>query len=176
MITLSASVGSLILVKVPGNVKEDVNLLSFDVHHTATGSSQTLFMSGKQIVAAVRFQNNGDVQEQPFGKVLLEQGGKVLATYEVNNTTPLGNVLPDSIRKFIIPLDKVGVFGKYTLVGNFGYGSSGQLLSGKTTFYVVPVAAILLILLILIALVFFIFVFPRLVRRYNQRIIRRARR
>lgn len=175
-VTLSANVASLILVRVPGKFKEQVQLLSLDVQQGAQGSQSVLFTSSKNLIASVRFQNTGDVQEQPFGKVLLQSGGHTLATYEVNNATPPGNVLPGGIRKFTVPLNKVGFIGKYTVVGNFGYGSDGQLLSGQTTFYVIPVAAIGVVLAIILLIILGIFVLPRFIRQYNQRIIQQARR
>lgn len=175
-VTLSASVASLILVRVPGPVKENMQLLSLDARSGVNAGASVVFTSGKGLVAAARFQNTGDVQEQPFGKLLLKQGSKVLATYEINNVTPRGNVLPGSIRKFTVGLTKVGFFGKYTLVGNFGYGTSGQLLSGQTTFYVVPVTAIAGVVILALLIIFFIFVFPKMLRRYNQRVIRKATR
>lgn len=175
-VTLSASVGSLILVKVPGTFKEDLHLLSVDVRNGAQNSPQVVFLSGTGLVGAFRFQNSGDVQEQPFGKVLLKQGDKQLAEYELNNTTPRGNVLPDSVRKFTVNLDKVGFFGQYTLIGNFGYGSSGQLVSGETTFYVIPVTLIVGALVVLAVVLFLIFGLPRAIRGYNERVIRRASR
>lgn len=175
-VTLTASIGSLILVKVPGDVKEDLKLVSMDVRTGADDSPRVVFTGNSGLVAAVRIQNLGDVQEQPFGKVLLKQGDNQLAAYELNNTTPRGNVLPDSIRKFTIDLDKVGVFGQYTLVGNFGYGSNGQLLSGQTTFYVIPVALIVAAVIVLLLIVFAIFGLPRLVKAYNRRVIRNASR
>src|SRR5205085_985778 len=136
-VTLSASVGSLVLVTVPGDIHEQVTVASLDarkaVEANQVDSPRTIFTDNKNINAVVRFQNNGDVQEQPFGKVMLKNWrGKILATYEVNNGTPRGNVLPDSIRKFSVPLNKLGGFGKYSLVGNFGYGNSGQLITATT--------------------------------------------
>lgn len=175
-VTLSASVGSLILVKVPGDFKEDLKLLSMDVRTSPEESPRVVFTGSSGLVAAIRFQNQGDVQEQPFGKVLLKQGDKQLASFEINNTTPRGNVLPDSTRKFTINLDKVGFFGQYTLVGNFGYGSNGQLLSGQTTFYVIPVALIIAVVALLLVILFAIFGLPRMVKAYNRRVIRKASR
>lgn len=175
-VTLSASVGSLILVKVPGEVKEDLKLLSMDVRTSPDESPRVVFTSNSGLVAAVRFQNQGDVQEQPFGKLLLKQGDKQLASYEINNDTPRGNVLPDSTRKFTINLDKVGMFGQYTIVGNFGYGSNGQLLTGQTTFYVIPVGLIIAAIVVLLLIAFAIFGLPRLVKAYNRRVIRKASR
>jgi len=175
-VTLSASVGSLILVKVPGNFKEDLNLLSMDVRTSIDSPAQVVFTSGNGLIAVMRFQNQGDVQEQPFGKLLLKQGDKQLAAYEINNTTPRGNVLPDSIRKFSVNLDKVGWVGQYTIVGNFGYGTSGQLVSGQKTFYVIPLTFILLAILALALVAFMIFGFPRIMKRYNESVVRRASR
>ncbi len=175
-VSLSASVGSLILVKVPGNYKEDLKLASLDVRTSPEDSPKVVFTSGDNLVAAVRFQNDGDVQEQPFGKVVLKQGSTELASYEINNTTPRGNVLPNSIRKFTVNLTKVGAFGQYTIMGNFGYGSSGQLLSGQTTFYVIPLGLIIVVVIILLLIVFAIFGLPRLIRAYNQRVIQGASR
>jgi hypothetical protein len=175
-VTLSASVGSLILVKVPGAYKEDLQLLSFDATAGNTASPQVVFFSPDDITIMARFENKGDVQEQPFGKILLKQGSSQLASYEINNTSPPGNVLPGSIRRFTVKLTKVGIFGQYTIVGNFGYGANGQLLSGQTTFYVIPLAAIIIVLLVIALIVFGIFGLPRLINRYNERVIRRASR
>ena len=175
-VTLSASIGSLILVKVPGSFTEDLRLLSIDARTSADDNPQVLFFGNSKVVATVRFQNRGDVQEQPFGKIQLKQGSKQLALYEVNDTTPRGNVLPDSIRKFTVNLDKVGAFGQYTIVGNFGYGANGQLLTGQTTFYVIPLTAIIVGLVVLALALFGIFGLPRVIRRYNESVIRRASR
>jgi hypothetical protein len=173
-VTLSASVGSLVLVSVPGDIKNDLRLVSLDVRRGS--SAQVLFTSNKDLKAAVRFENRGNIQEQPFGKLILKKGDKVLQTVEINNTDPRGNVLPDSIRRFEVDLNKVGSFGKYTIQGNFGFGTSGQLLSGETTFYVVPLALIILGVVLLLVVLFLIFGAPRLIRRYNRNVVRKASR
>ncbi|HVS58181.1 MAG TPA: DUF916 domain-containing protein [Candidatus Saccharimonadales bacterium] len=183
-VSLAASVGSLILVTVPGDIKENMTIASFDARTITTDKngqvherSSTIFTSPKNINAVVRFNNQGNVQEQPFGKVELKnRSGKVLATYEINNTTPRGNVLPSSIRKFAVPLTKVGSFGKYTLVGNFGFGSKGQLLTAKTSFYVIPLGLIIGLIVLVILIVLAIIYLPRFVRGYNRRVLRRAGR
>ncbi len=174
-VTLAGSVGTLILVKVPGNIKDQMSIASFDIRKDKHSSS--LYTSSKGLNAVVRFQNEGNIQEQPFGKVLLrDRGGKVLATYEVNNSNPRGNVLPDSIRQFSLPLDKVGSFGQFKVEGNFGYGNGGQLLSASTTFYVIPTALIEIFIGIVLLIAFLIFGLPRLLKGYNERVIAQARR
>jgi hypothetical protein len=175
-VSLAGSVGSLILVKVPGDIKEQVSIASFDVRKNDHASS--FYTNSKDLAATVRFQNLGNVQEAPFGKVLLKnRSGKILATYELNSNVPPANVLPDSIRKFPIPLNKkVGGMGQYKLEGNFGYGASGQLLSASTTFYVIPASVIIIFAAAVALLLFLVFGLPRLVRAYNRSVIRRANR
>jgi hypothetical protein len=173
-VSLSGSVASLILVSVPGNVNENLQIASFSATHgTHSGS---FFTNNKNLSATVRFRNAGNVQEQPFGKILLKKGDKTLNSYEINNSDPRGNVLPDSIRRFDVPLKGVGSFGKYTLVGNFGYSSKGQLVSASTSFYVVPLALVIVAIVIILLLLALLVGGPRAIKRYNQRVLRRAGR
>ena len=164
------------MVKVPGDIKEQLSIASFDAR--VNDRPSTFFLRNKDIDAVVRFQNQGNIQEQPFGKILLKNhSGKVLGAYEVNGVAPPGNVLPDSIRKFSIPLgNKVGSFGQYKLEGNFGYGTSGQLLSASTTFYVIPMWMIIAFIAVVLLLAFLVFVLPKMIKAYNQRVVRRAGR
>ncbi len=174
-VNLSASVGTLVLLRMEGDVKEEMSLESFDVRKGGGGAS-AFFSNNKDLNAVVRFKNSGNVQLEPFGSVRLKRFGKVVTSYEINNEELRGNVLPESIRRFDTKLDKVGSWGKYTLEGNFGYGSTGQLLTGVTTFYVIPLFMILIGAGILLVLLFLIFVLPRMIRSYNRRVIRRANR
>ena len=180
-VTLSASVGSLVLLTVPGNITEQVSVASLDVRKTVPANRvdapRTIFTNNKQLNAVIRFQNGGDIQEQPFGKLALKNWrGKNLATYEINSGTPRGNVLPDSIRKFNTPLSKVGSFGKYTIEGNFGYGNSGQLITASTTFYVIPIALMIALGVLILLIVFLIVGLPRIIKRYNKRVVAKSRR
>jgi hypothetical protein len=166
-VALSGSVASLVLVRVPGDVLEKMSLVSFDARKD--GESKVLFTSAKGIEATIRFRNEGNVQEQPFGKVILKKGNTTLATYEVNAGDQPGNVLPDSVRKFSVPLNKVGSFGKYTIEGNFGYGSAGQLLSAKSSFYVVPLWLVgVVVVLVLAAVAAFVALKRKMTRRGSR--------
>lgn len=174
-VSLAGSVGSLIIAKVTGDIKDQLSIASFNA--SQQDHVRTVFTSSKNIDAIVRFENTGNVQEQPYGKILLKnRSGKVLSQTEVNNLNPPSNVLPDSIRKFTVPIKNMGGFGKYKLEGNFGYGSGGQLLSASTTFYVVPIGMIYGTIFAVLLLLFLIFGLPRLVRRYNQNVVRKAGR
>lgn len=173
-LNLSASVATLVLLKVNGNIVEKMNMASFDVRRNNIPS--IFFTTGKGLVSVSRFQNTGNIQLEPFGKVELKRFGKVIGSYEVNNESPRGNVLPDSVRRFDTALSKLGTFGKYEVYGNFGYGSTGQLLTANTTFYVIPLAYILGGIAFVLLLIILIFVLPRMIRAYNRRVLRRATR
>jgi len=175
-VNLSASVASLVLITVPGNLVQQLSIAGFGVNQGTDTAAQHIFFSNKNLQAFVRLQNSGNIQEQPFGKILLKHGSTTTGTYTINNTTPAGNVLPDSTRRFTVKLDKVGHFGKYKVVGNFGYGNKGQLLTAQSTFYVIPLAIIILVLVVLLIILFLIFGLPRLIRNYNRGVVRRANR
>jgi hypothetical protein len=152
---VSTNVGSLVLLKVNGDIKQKMTLASMDVRQKDKAGS--FFKTPDGIKAVIRFKNEGNVQEQPFGKVQLTKSGKVIQEIEVNNTEPRGNVLPDSIRKFEVDLNKVGKFGKYTVKGNFGYGN-GELISSTTSFWVVPTTYMIgaAVALLIIGLIIFL--------------------
>ncbi|PID99645.1 hypothetical protein CSA80_00040 [Candidatus Saccharibacteria bacterium] len=176
-VTLSASVASIILVRVSGDIVENVTLESLDVRSgDAMENPNSFFTSHKNLYVTARFKNAGTSHEQPFGKVVVKKGDKVIQTTEINNTEPKGNVLPDSVRRFNVKLDKIGSWGKYTVEGNFGYGKSGQLITGKTSFFVLPlpliVGAIALVAVVIAAIVWV----PRAIKRYNANVLRKAGR
>jgi hypothetical protein len=180
-VALSGSVASLFLVTVPGQIHEQLSIASFDVRKLITkpytfSGPGWLFENNKKLFAVVRFDNNGDLQEQPFGKIILEKGKTVINSTQINASVPLGSVLPGSIRQFYEPLTGLGSFGKYTILGNFGYGSDGQLLSDNYSFYVVPLILFEIAGAVIFVLLFLIFILPRLLRAYNRRVLRRSRR
>lgn len=176
-ITVSASVGSIILVNVPGDIKEDTVIESFDVRQGEDATSgSSLFTKNGNLYSVIRFNNRGNTHEQPFGKIRVLKGDKVIQETEINNTDPRGNVLPDSIRRFNVKLNKVGSFGKYTVEGNFGYGANGQLLSAKTSFWVIPFTLIIGILAVIALLLLAAFTVPKAIKRYNRNVLRKAGR
>lgn len=170
-VNLTASVGTLFLITVPGNLTQKLTLASFTA--TKNGKSGTLFNSGP-ITLETRLNNVGNIHVQPFGKIIVKNTfGKVVYTTELNNTDPRGNILPNSIRKFENPIGLKHLFGRYTAEGTLAYGDNGNLITVKKTFYVIPY---ILIIVILLVLIFLIFVLPRLIRAYNRRVITRANR
>ncbi len=173
-VNISASVAGLILITVPGpGMHESLALSSFNVG--TNGKSQRLFYTNKGIDALVRFDNNGNVQIPPYGKIIVQDmSGKTIETKTVNGSNPPGNVLPESYRTFSVPLSNIGAIGKYTATGNFGYGNNGKLISASVTFYVIEPWIIILAIVIIALIITGAFLMPRIFRAWYKRSIRKA--
>ncbi len=169
-VSLNASVGTIFLIRVPGQITERMQVESFQIANKE-GNPGSLFDSGP-VSVITRFKNLGNVHLQPFGKITVKNfSGKVIQEMEINNTQPRGSVLPNSIRKFNQEVKEKKLFGRYTVEGSFGYGEGGELILAKKTFYVIPFKMIAAALL---GIAFIIFILPRLIRAYNRSIIQRA--
>lgn len=171
-VSLSASLGSLVLVRVNGAAKEAMEIEEFTA--TKGGKSQSIFES-TPINFTERIKNTGNLHQQPSGQVsITDMFGKKVAAVNVN--LPPRNVLPASIRKFEQPLDSsvIGnkkLFGRYTAELKLTYGTNKQTINETITFWVIPYK---LIGIVLVALIGGFFLFRFLIRRYNQRIIGKA--
>lgn len=176
-ISLTASVGTLLLVTVPGDVKEQIGVSSINVSRDAKDAkASSFFTNGKNLKTTIRFKNSGNVQQAPFGKVSLKKSGKEIANYEINKTEPKGTILPDSIRRFEVKMgDSAQSFGKYTVEGYFGYGDKGQLITASTTFYVVPLVYLVLAGIVITLIVLLGFIVPRMLKEHDRRLIKRMR-
>ena len=173
-VSLSASIGVLMLITVTGNIQEGLSVKEFSVNNG--GSAGTFFQSGP-VNFVERLENTGNVHLKPVGQVsITDMFGKKFAAVNVN--LPPANILPHSTRKFTQPLDKAVIgnkrlFGRYTATLKVDYGDSKKTLTSTTVFWVVPYKLIGGIILTLIV-GFFLIRF--LISRYNQRILSRSQK
>lgn len=171
-VSLSASLGSLIFIRVSGQAQEGLKAEEFYVANG--GKAGTLFESAP-LQFVERLKNTGNTHLQPAGQVTItDMFGQKVATLNVN--LPPKNVLPQSIRKFEQPLDSsvIGnkvLFGKYTADLKLTYGDSRQELTTSTTFWVIPYR---LIGLGVVGIIGAFFLLRFLIKRYNRRIIRKS--
>lgn len=172
-VSLSASLGTLVLLRVNGDAKEAMSVAQFSA--TKNGESNWLFES-PPITFVSRIKNDGSTHEQPVGQIAIkDMFGNAVANVNVNLNQ--SNVLPASIRRFESPLDSsvIGnriLFGRYTADLKMTYGSKGQTLTASTSFWVIPYRMIAFSLVLLVIL----FVVLRIaLRRYNERLIERTR-
>lgn len=149
-VNLSASVASLILLTVPGPVTEQLNLTDFTIQQG--GKSGTDFRTPNDLKVSFRFENKGNIQIGPFGKISVRQGDKVVYDVDFNNKNPRDVVLPDGARRWEIPLKNIKDFGYYTVNATFTYGSKNQSIDVEKSFWIIPTAYIIAAIVTLLVL------------------------
>lgn len=172
-VSLSASIGSLLLLRINGEVEENVSIKEFYATQNK-GSARSIF-EVSPIDFVVRLQNDGNIHETPSGQIAITDmfGNKIAA---VNVNLDLSNILPDSIRKFEQSLDKsvIGnkvLFGKYRADLKIIYGADKQELTQTIEFWVMPYTMIAIIAFGLVAA----FIALRTaIKRYNKHIVDKA--
>lgn len=161
-VAVGAKVGSLILLRVSGDIKEGAQVLSFGLKD---GGS---FVSSLPVDFTYRFSNSGNDRANPKGNIVIRNTiGMESASIDANPTT--GNVLPNSVRRFdtkwgeeVLPadasfLDKVSyearnfAFGIYFANLDLSFGSTGKVES-STTFFVLPWHLLIVVILVLVGL------------------------
>lgn len=173
-IALSSSVASLVLLTVSGPTVEQLTLTNFDIQQN--GGTASNFRTPDNLSLLIRFQNKGNIQEEPFGQINVQKGKKVVYTANFNQDQPRDNVLPDSARRWNVPIKNLGKFGKYTVSGTFGYGSKGQTINIEKTVWIIPTAYILTgigVVLFILIVGFGSFLF---LRSYKRKILKSSRR
>jgi len=173
-VAVGSSVASLILLTVPGPSVEQLTLTNFAIQQN--GGSATNFRTPDNLSLLLRFQNKGNLQEAPFGQVYVQKGKKVTYSYNFNQTEPKDQILPDSARRWTIPLKGLGKFGKYTVGATFTYGTKGQTIEITKTVWIIPTAIIASVvggLVVLAAIGVGLYMF---LKSYKRKILRSSRR
>jgi len=171
-VNLSASVASLVLLNVPGDAVEKLELTDFQIQQNGVSGSN--FRTPNNLQATARFENKGSVQLGPFGKVSVKKGDKVIYASDFNNKDPRDMVLPDSARRWDVPLKNVGTFGKYEVTAVFTYGTKNQTIEVTKSFWVIPTGVIIWSIVGLIVLIGLIVAIWLFLRSYKRRILRSA--
>lgn len=168
---LSASAGVLILIRVDGEITEKASLASFYTSTTQKGE-QSSFFENNPIWFVTRIKNEGNIHIKPVGNIeVRDMFGGLVSNLPINKDK--ANILPNSIRRFDNQkLDKSWMLGLYTANLTMGYGTTGQAITNTISFWVIPYKIILAALLILATI---IFIFKRLIKVYNRRVIEKAK-
>lgn len=173
-VSLSASLGALILLTVNGDAKESLVIKEFSA--SKNGKVGSLFQSAP-IEFIERLNNTGNIHERPSGVVTITDMFKnKVATLGVNQ--PPHDILPQSIRKFESSLDSTNIgnkilFGLYHADLSVTYGANKQVITSSMTFWVIPYTLIGIGIAVLVGG----FITLRfLIRRYNRLIIGNAQK
>jgi hypothetical protein len=162
-VALTASVGSILLITVPGQVRQQVQVNGL---HVFRGSRESSFFIKPPTTVGITITNFGNGFVKPFGTVEIHSTfNKAVTSFQFNNPKELGNILPNSSRTFSSNIKPIHRIGRYTVLASVSYGSGSQVLTIKKDFWYVPLWLIILLVIVLAALIFLAY---RSYRRYNR--------
>jgi hypothetical protein len=174
-VSLSASLGSLIFMRVSGDITENMSIEQFDI---SKNSKAGTFFESPPLTFTERIKNSGNIHEQPGGAVTItNMFNKPVATFSYNPDSR--RILPGSTRKFEQTVDnkELGgkrLFGKYTAKLTVTYGDKNSKTTTSTvTFWIIPWKIIAIIIGVLIA---GFFLLRYAIKRYNRAVVKRANR
>jgi hypothetical protein len=144
--TVAQEIGSLILLKVAGEIRELAEIKSF--------AAEKSFLEQGPVKFELRTQNLGNVHLRPVGSITITDFfGQQVAKIPLEGK----NVLPEAVRKVMGEGGKDLFLGKYTATATLVYGSKNQLLTGSTTFIIFPYKIVGAITFGLLVIIFFLF-------------------
>lgn len=137
---IGQEIGSLLLVKVAGDIKEEASVASFK-------ASKNVYESGTPTLVT-RVKNTGNVHFKPRGKITINNMfGREVATLQLEER----NVLPSAIRRLETEWEDSGFrLGRYNANLSMVYGADDTILNASTGFYILPYKPILAVLAVLI--------------------------
>lgn len=172
-VALTASIGHVVLLEVPGDVVEQLQVLSVkaaretrpDAAKAPVVRYGALFSNAPNQIR-VDIKNDGNSFLKPFGNVTItDWRGNQVSSIEINDNDPKGNVLPGNNRVFIAPLNEVKGIGKFNITANIGYGNGNEVVTVKSSFWVLPLWFVALLAVVVAAI---IFGSVRLVNRFRR--------
>ncbi|MCX6746075.1 MAG: hypothetical protein NTX00_03605 [Candidatus Parcubacteria bacterium] len=179
-VSIASRIGTLVLVKIAGEINESAQVAEFSTTMKIFKSLPADFN--------IRVKNDGNVHLKPMGTIIIKNmWGAVAGKVAVNETG--GNVLPDQIRKFDAAWVKnpnaVGAtsfwgkyrqekenyaFGSYSADLNLVYGTAGKTLTAAVSFMVIPWNVIIVNLAIIIIIVVLLYFG---IQKYNKWILKK---
>jgi len=131
-------IGSLVLLRVAGNVREEASIESF--------KTASKWLEKGPITFDLRIKNTGSVHIKPKGMIAITNiWGDKVADIPVDQK----NVLPGAIRHMSAEWSDTPMIGKFTATVLSYYGQDNQQMTETTTFWIIPWKIILVITIII---------------------------
>lgn len=168
-------IGSLLLVKVSGNAKEQARLSHFIAksftgeteesttpdgktkvivpkNRTSLGAKGDLYIQKGPVAFDIMLENSGNVHFRPAGFVTISNiFGKKVAELPIEQR----NVFPGSERQLTVVWPKANLWGGFYKAQLLAvYGSNNQQLTADTSFWAFPLTAAIAIVVVLLILIF----------------------
>jgi LytR cell envelope-related transcriptional attenuator len=146
----SQIISALLFLRVTGDITESSTIRSF--------RTANYFLSKPETRFEIRVENKGNVHMQPQGEIkIFNMWGRERGTIPINQQTMLGNVLPQSVRKFSFEWKSewaLSDIGRYTAKATLAYGvDERQFISADTAFWIIPWKILLVLFLVLGSLI-----------------------
>jgi len=151
-VSVGSMIGTLLLVKVPGDITEVGSLKSF--------VSDKLIYFKNLVNFTAQIKNTGNIHIKPVGNITItNMFGTEVGKLKFNEQG--GNVLPDSTRQLTNKWEPSGiVLGRYSADIALTYGAASNTISGTTSFWVFPIWFIItvsiVVLLILVLIIWLV--------------------
>lgn len=170
-VALTANVASLVLVEVPGDITEKIQITSLKALQNGKGGSLFAHAPTK---AAITIKNLGNSFAKPFGTVTVNNmSGKQIYSYEINNSTPRSNILPKTSRVFTDDIKNISKPGRYTITASISFGSGGEVITQKASFWYIPTWLLIVLLVLVVGIVVGTYLLYR--RQYGSHSAKRKR-
>lgn len=136
-VSLTASVSSIVLIEVPGDIREQIQLRDIKFYRQDV---EKRFFTSQPDQVGIEIVNQGNGFSKPFGSVtIVNPLNKEIQSYEINPGSPRSNVLPGSTRVFKNKIEGVSVPGRYRVEANVSFGNGGEVLSLTQHFWYIPI-------------------------------------
>lgn len=161
--SVSSRLGSLLLMRVSGNVTEQAKIDAF--------KAQNNYYQNGPVTLELRTKNEGNTHIKPKGRIVISNiFGKKVAEIPLTSA----NVLPGAARVVRSTWDQKNLIGRYTATlfaeyGTTGSGTQVKQLSATTTFIVFPMWLIWTILG-LIVVIFLLITQRKAVKKFINRL------
>lgn len=173
-VALTASIGHVVLLEVPGNVIEQLQVISViaaretrpDAAKAPVVRYGALFSNAPNQIQ-IDIKNSGNSFLKPFGNITItDWRGNQVSTVEINDNDPKGNVLPGNNRVFVAPITEVKGIGRFNVTASIGYGNGNEVVTVKSSFWVLPLWFVAVTAAVVAVIIFGA---VRLVNRFRRR-------
>lgn len=166
-VSLTASVASIVLIEVAGEIKEELEFKQ--LYFYRAGTQRGIFTSQPDQVG-VEVVNRGNSFARPFGTVTVKNPfGGGIQSIEVNNASPRSNILPGSSRIFKEPISNIKWPGQYQVTGSISYSNGGEILIVKSSFWYIPIWFIVALAVLVLAIIGAVQILRRRLRQVRHR-------
>lgn len=167
---IAQQTGSLVLLRVKGDVFEEARIREFK-------TDKGIYGTPYDVEFLIRIENVGNVHVKPYGNIhISNMFNREVAVIAVNDRG--SNILPKSIRRFTIDWAGKAGFGKYTVSLGLSYGTKTDLggqgkqtLYTELSFWIIPWKIVIPALISLVVLITLAYLFLRF---YKSKAVRRA--